>query len=136
MKTLRDVLVGIASGLIVIAILKIVPAVYETVKAHGEQAGSVLTADAKLPLWTLLVLGFVSALAVGKLLLTLALHLFPFLVIVEGKYGIGDNYSDVTERLKDYVVKNKLRIKVNNYYLGPDPAKTMKKVLITEVLHF
>ena len=130
MKTLKDVLRGIASGLIVFAIVKILPAVYETVKAHVEQAGWVLTADANLPLWTVLVLGFVSAFALGKLLLTLALHLLPKFVIVEGKYGIGDNYQDVTDRLKDYVVDNKLRIDVSNSYLGPDPAKTMKKVLI------
>ena len=85
MKTLKEIFVAVVSGLVVLAILKMVPAVYETVKAHAEQAGSVLTADAKLPLWTILVLGFVSALAVGKLLLTLAFHLFPRFIIVEGK---------------------------------------------------
>lgn len=132
MKILKGIFVSVVSGLVLFAILKIIPAVYEAVKAHAEQAGSTLTADAKLPLWTLLVLGFVSAIALGKLILTLFLHFFPSFVIVEGKYGIGDSYLDVTDRLKEYVVKNKLKIKATNNYLlvQPDPAKTTKKVLI------
>lgn len=132
MKILKGIFVPVISGLVLFAILKMIPAVYEAVKAHAEQAGSTLTADAKLPLWTLLVLGLVSAIALGKLILTLFLHFFPSFVIVEGKYGIGDSYLDVTDRLKEYVVKNKLRIKATNNYLlvQPDPAKTMKKVLI------
>ena len=132
MKILKGIFVTVVSGLVLVAILKMIPAVYEAVKAHAEQAGSTLTADAKLPLWTLLVLGFVSAIALGKLILTLFLHFFPSFVIVEGKYGIGDSYLDVTDRLKEYVVKNKLRIKATNNYLlvQPDPAKTMTKVLI------
>ena len=131
MKILKDIFVYVVGGLVVFAILETLPAIYETVKTHAEQTGSALTAYVNLPLWTLLVFGFISALAVGKLLLTLACHLFPRFIIVEGKYGIVDNYKDVTDRLNEYVVKNKLRIKATNNYLGrPDPAGGMTKVLI------
>lgn len=55
----------------------------------------------------------------------------PVLYILDAKYGIGENYKDVTKKVSQLIVNNSLSVRASNQLAG-DPVPNVKKELIIE----
>lgn len=80
----------------------------------------------KIPVYSILLFVFI-ALLVYELTSIVILNHKNF-KIIKAEYGIGNVWCDITSRLNDFIVDNKLNIILSNSICGKDPAPHAIKI--------